>query len=166
MDLRRSELHRLESDTNERERIQARISPMGSEISVFNEDEIQSFARRFETLFNEREAAEMAAYYANDARILAQDADVSGGRQAIEEFWKQASAREAIQERTIRVTKVDSAANMGYVLSVVTLRLLGPDGQSCAKTVKDVTVWKRNSGAKWEIVLDFAASPITYTEAI
>jgi uncharacterized protein (TIGR02246 family) len=136
-----------------------------SNISVFNEDEIRIFARRFETLFNEREAAAMAAYYATDARILAQDADVSGGRQAIEEFWKQASASEAIQERTIRVMKVDSVADMGYVLSVVKLRLLGPDGQSCTKSVNDVTVWKRNSRAKWEIVLDFAASPVTSTES-
>ena len=137
---------------------------MESGISVFNEEEIRIFARRFETLFNEREAVAMAAYYANDARILAQDADVSSGRQAIEEFWKQASAREAIQERTIRVLKVDSVADMGYVLSVVKLRLLGPDGQSCTKCVNDVIVWKRNSGAKWEIVLDFAASPVAYTE--
>jgi ketosteroid isomerase-like protein len=136
-----------------------------SGISVFNEDEIRIFALRFETLFNEREAAAIAEYYANDARILAQDADVSGGRLAIEEFWKQASAREAIQERTIRVMKVDSVADMGYVLSVVKLRLLAPDGQSCSKSVNDVTVWKRNSGAKWEIVLDFAASTVTDTEA-
>jgi uncharacterized protein (TIGR02246 family) len=138
---------------------------MESGISVFNEDEIRNFACRFETLFNEREAAAMAANYANDARILAQDTDVSGGRDAIEEFWKQATAHEAIQERTIRVVKVDSVADMGYVLSVVKLRLLGPDGKSCTKSVNDVTVWKRTSEAKWEIVLDFAASPVTYTEA-
>ena len=138
---------------------------MESGISVCNEDEMRIFARRFETLFNEREAAAMAAYYANDARILAQDADVSGGRHAIGEFWKQASAREEIQERTIRVMKVDSVADMGYVLSVVELRLLGPDGRSCTKSVNDVTVWKRHSEAKWEIVLEFAASPITDTEA-
>ena len=138
---------------------------MESGISVFNEDEIRNFARRFETLFNEREAAAMAANYANDARILAQDTDVSDGRDAIEEFWKQATAHEAIQERTIRVVKVDSVADMGYVLSVVKLRLLGPDGKSCMKSVNDVTVWKRTSEAKWEIVLDFAASPVTYTEA-
>lgn len=108
----------------------------------------------------------MAAYYANDARIVVQDADVSGGRHAIEEFWKQACAREAIQERAIRVMKVDSVADMGYVLSVVSLKLLGPDGQSCTKSVNDVTVWKRNPEAKWEIVLDFAANPVTHTEAI
>jgi ketosteroid isomerase-like protein len=116
-------------------------------------------------LFNEREAAAMAAYYSNDARILANDADLSGGRHAIEEFWKQASAREAIQERTIRGMKVDAVADMGYVLSVVKLRVLGPDGQSCTKNVNDVTVWKRNAGANWEIVLDFAATPVASTEA-
>jgi ketosteroid isomerase-like protein len=151
-------------DTNERKPMQKRSAPVESGISVFNEEEIRIFARRFETLFNEREAAAMAAYYANDARILAKDTDVSGGRHAIEEFWKQASSHEAIQERTIRVMKVDSVVEMGYVLSVVKLKLLGPDGQSCTKTVNDVTVWKRNSAAKWEIILDFAASPVTSTE--
>jgi ketosteroid isomerase-like protein len=136
-----------------------------SGIGVFDEDEIGVFARRFETLFNERKAAAMAGNYADDARILAQDADVSGGRHAIEEFWKEACACDAIQERTIRVMKVDSVADMGYVLSVVRLRLLGPDGQSWTMNVNDVTVWKRNCRAKWEIALDFAASPVTSTEA-
>jgi ketosteroid isomerase-like protein len=131
-----------------------------SGISVFNEDEIRVFARRFEDLFNERKTTAMAAYYADDARILAHDVDVSGGRHAIEEFWKQASAHEAIQERTIQVMKVESVADMGYVLSVVKLRLLAADGKSFMMSVNDVTVWKRNSELKWEIVLDFAASPV------
>jgi ketosteroid isomerase-like protein len=132
-----------------------------SGLSIFNEDEIRSFARRFESLFNERKSAIMASYYADDARILAHDTDVSGGRHVIEEFWRQACAHDAIQERTIRIVKVESTVDMGYVLSVVKLRLLGSDGQTTSKNVNDVTVWKKNSEARWEIVLDFAASPVT-----
>lgn len=128
-------------------------------ISIFNEDEIRIFARRFESLFNERKPAAMASYYAKDARILAHDVDVSGGCHAIEEFWRQACTCDEIHERTIRVLKVESTADMGYVLSVVKLRLLGADGQTRSMNVNDVTVWKRNSEKKWEIVLDFAAPP-------
>jgi ketosteroid isomerase-like protein len=128
-------------------------------ISIFNENEIRIFARRFESLFNERKPAAMASYYANDARILAHDADVSGGRHAIEEFWGQACACDEIQERPIRVVKVESTSDMGYVLSEVKLKVLGADGQTWSTNVNDVTVWKRSSGTKWEIVLDFAARP-------
>jgi hypothetical protein len=51
---------------------------MESGLNAFNEQEIQSFSRQFESLFNERQPAIMASYYSDDARILAPDTDVSG----------------------------------------------------------------------------------------
>jgi ketosteroid isomerase-like protein len=77
-----------------------------SGLESFGEAEIRLFAERFEQLFYERNASAMAAYYAEDARIMADDADVSGGHVVIEDFWRQACAHEAIHNRTIEEDRV------------------------------------------------------------
>jgi ketosteroid isomerase-like protein len=128
-----------------------------SGLENFGETEIRLFAERFEQLFYECNASAMAAYYTEDARIMADDADVSGGRIAIEDFWRQACAHEAIHSRTIEVKKIESSEGMGYVLSVVTLRLELPDRPSQVVTINDVTVWKRGLHGRWKIALDFAS---------
>ena len=126
-------------------------------LSDFSEAEVRLFAERFETLFYERDAAAMAAYYCDDARIMAEDADVSGGRLAIEAFWREACAHEAIQERTIEAKKIEAAEGMGYVLSVVTLRIQLPQRPSQIVKMNDVTIWRRGSHGRWKIALDFAS---------
>ena len=130
---------------------------MESGLESFGEAEIRLFAERFEQLFYERNASAMAAYYAEDARIMADDADVSGGHVVIEDFWRQACAHEAIHNRTIEVKKIESVEGMGYVLSVVTLRLELPERPSQIVKINDVTVWKRSLHGRWKIALDFAS---------
>jgi hypothetical protein len=46
---------------------------------------------------------------------------------------------------------------MGYVLSVVTLRLELPERPSQIVKINDVTVWKRSLHGRWKIALDFAS---------
>lgn len=128
-----------------------------SGLSDFGEAEIRLFAERFETLFYARDAAAMAAYYCDDARIMADDADVSGGCRAIEAFWREACAQAAIQERTIEIKKIEAAEGMGYVLSVVTLRLQLPQRPVQIVRINDVTIWRRGSRGRWKIALDFAS---------
>jgi ketosteroid isomerase-like protein len=128
-----------------------------SGLTDFGEVEIRLFAERFETLFYERDAAAMASYYWDDARIMADDADVSGGCGAIEAFWHEACAHEAIQERTIEVKKIESVEGMGYVLSVVTLRVQLPQRPIHIVKINDVTIWRRGSHGRWKIALDFAS---------
>ena len=138
---------------------------MDSGLADLTEAEVQKFAAHFERLFNERNPAAMAAYYTHDARIMAQDADVSGGTPALEAFWRQACAHQAIKQRTIQVTKVDRAEDMGYVLSVVTLRLELPHDQARTLKINDVTVWKRGRHGRWNIALDFAGQPQSIDES-
>ena len=129
---------------------------MESGLESFGEAEIRLFAERFEKLFNERNTSAMASYYAEDARIMADDSDISG-RIAIEDFWRQACAHEAIHNRMIEVKKIESVEGMGYVLSVVTLRLELPERPSQIVKINDVTVWKRSLHGRWKIALDFAS---------
>ena len=76
-------------------------------------EEVEQFTREFEALFNAGDAAGMASFYAEDARLLAEHADLIRGRDAIERFWREAirRARAADAERTIRLDEVTSSGD-------------------------------------------------------
>jgi uncharacterized protein (TIGR02246 family) len=93
-------------------------------------EEVEQFTRAFEALFNAGDAAGMASYYAEDARLLAEHADLVRGRDAIERFWREAisRARAADAVRTIRLDEVTSSGDLGYALGIVVVRIpSGPD---------------------------------------
>jgi ketosteroid isomerase-like protein len=68
---------------------------------------VEQFTREFEALFDAGDAAGMASFYAEDAKLLAENADLVRGRGAIERFWREAidRARAASAVRTISCTR-------------------------------------------------------------
>ena len=55
-------------------------------------EDVEQFTRAFEALFNAGDAAGMASYYAEDAKLLAEHATLLRDRDAIERFWREATA--------------------------------------------------------------------------
>ena len=84
-------------------------------LASLEHQEVEQFTREFEALFNAGDAAGMASFYAEDARLLAEHADLIRGRDAIERFWREAisRARAAAAERTIRLDEVTSSGDLG-----------------------------------------------------
>ena len=105
-------------------------------------EEVEQFTRAFEALFNAGDAAGMASYYAEDARLLAEHADLVHGRGAIERFWREAISRARAVDalRTIRLDEVTSSGDLGYALGVVVVRI--PSGPEL--TTKYATIWQRD----------------------
>jgi hypothetical protein len=62
-------------------------------LASLEHEEVEQFTREFEALFNAGDAAGMASFYAEDARLLAEHADLIRGRDAIERFWREAISR-------------------------------------------------------------------------
>ena len=62
-------------------------------LASLDEQAAQQFTRDFELLFNAGDAAGMAAFYAEDAKLLAEGTELIRGRGAIEEFWRHAIDR-------------------------------------------------------------------------
>ena len=118
--------------------------------------EVERFTRRFEALFNAGDAAGMAAFYAEDARLLAEHADLIQGRDAIELFWREAisRARSASAVRTIRLDEVISSCDLGYALGTVVVRI--PSGREL--TTKYATIWQRDADGGWRLAVD-SSSP-------
>jgi uncharacterized protein (TIGR02246 family) len=87
-------------------------------LASLEREEVEQFTRQFEALFNAGDAAGMASFYAVDAKLLAENADLIRGREAIEHFWREAisRARAAGAVRTIRLDEVTSSGDLGYAL--------------------------------------------------
>jgi uncharacterized protein (TIGR02246 family) len=126
-------------------------------LATLDRQEVDRFARAFEQLFDRDDAAAMAAYYTDDAEVMAPYSDVVRGRDAIEAFFKAASvaAQRTGMRRTIQVRRVERSGDLGYLLSTVVLQLPPADGQATTR-FNDVTVWRLDAEHGWRIVVDSA----------
>jgi len=116
---------------------------------------VEQFTREFEALFNAGDAAGMASFYAEDAKLLAENADLVRGRGAIERFWRVAidRARAANAVRTISLDEVTSSGDLGYALGTVVVRIPGRE-----LTTKYATIWRRDADGRWRLAVD-SSSP-------
>lgn len=118
---------------------------------------VKHFAAEFDQLFERCDAAAMAAFFTDDAQIMAPDAEPACGREAIEGFWRAVSvaARDAGMKRTVTVRQSETVGNLGYVLTTSTLEIPS-DGQTVTRTFNHLTVWKAADGI-WRVVAEAAA---------
>ena len=121
-------------------------------LASLEHDDVEQFTREFEALFNAGDAAGMASFYTEDAKLLAEHADLVRGRDAIERFWREAisRARAAGAVRTIRLDEVTSSGDLGYALGVVVVRI--PSGREV--TTKYATIWQRDAGGRRRLAVD------------
>jgi ketosteroid isomerase-like protein len=125
-------------------------------LTALDKPTVEQFTRDFESLFNVGDAAGMAAFYAPDAKLLAENTELLQGRAIIEEFWRHAieRARAAGAVRTIALDEVTSSGGLGYALGTVTVRI--PTGRQL--TTKYATIWQRAADGRWQLAVD-SSSP-------
>jgi len=123
-------------------------------LASLDKQTVERFTRDFEALFNAGDAAGMTAFYAEGARLLAENAPLISGRADIERFWAKAIARAAGAVRTIALDEVNSSGALGYVLGTVTVRI--PRGPEL--TTKYATIWQRDTDGRWRLAVD-SSSP-------
>ena len=125
-------------------------------VASLDKQALEQFNRRFERLFNDGDAAGMAACYTEDARLLAENTELIRGRATIELFWRLAidRATAAGAVRTIDTEEITSAGGFGYVLGTVTVRI--PGGP--VLVTKYATIWERGADGSWLLAVD-SSSP-------
>jgi uncharacterized protein (TIGR02246 family) len=117
---------------------------------------VEQFTHDFESLFNAGDAAGMAAFYTEDAKLLAENTELIRGRAAIEQFWRHAieRARAAHAVRTIGLDETTSSGDLGYALGTVVVQI--PHGPRM--TTKYATIWQREADGRWRLAVD-SSSP-------
>ncbi len=125
-------------------------------LASLDKQAVERFTRDFESLFNTGDAAAMAACYAEDAKLLAENTELIRGRTAIEQFWRHAieRARTANASRTISLDEVTTSGDLGYALGTVVVTI--PPGREV--TTKYATIWQRDPDGRWRLAVD-SSSP-------
>ena len=127
-------------------------------LRAFEKQEVEQFSRDFESLFYAGDAAAMASFYANDAKLMAEDTDPILGRSAIEQFWKIVceQAKQAKARRKIYLEEVTASGKLGYALGTVVVRVPQNGGQEREITFKYATIWRREDDGQWRVVVDIS----------
>jgi|ERR1700728_3499045 uncharacterized protein (TIGR02246 family) len=127
-------------------------------LRAFEKQEVEQFTRDFESLFYAGDATTMASFYADDAKLMAEDMDPILGRSAIEQFWKVVceQARQANARRKIFLEEVTASGNLGYALGIVVMRVPKNGGQEREITFKYATIWRREGDGRWRLVVDIS----------
>lgn len=118
---------------------------------------VEQFCRHFEKLFDNGDAAGMAAFYAEDGKLLAENTELIRGRAAIEQFWTHAigRAQAAGAVRTISVDEVTSSGSLAYLIGTVTVRV---PAQGRQLVTKFATIWQLDDDGRWRLAVD-SSSP-------
>ena len=102
-----------------------------------------------------KDAAAIAAFYAEDAILMPTAEPIIKGKAAITEEWKHILAIPAFHnESTLGGVQVASAGDLAYTYGSYRSRLMGEDGKITMEPGKWLTIWKKQPDGGWQIVVD------------
>ena len=118
---------------------------------------IRAMDREFMDNVAAKNAARLAAVYADDARILMPGQPVITGKSEISAFWK-ASLDGPVEGVTLDTTHIEVSGDLAYGFGICTL-MLKPAGEAPRREKgKYVAVYRRQSAGDWKMVVDSYSS--------
>lgn len=129
-------------------------------LAAFGPEELRTFTKLFEDLFDAGDPAAMTSYYTEDAQLMAEGMALVQGHDAITGFWRTAMARAtaAGAGRAIQLHESHTSGDLGYALCTVTVALPHTSIASW-----DATIWRRDPHGAWRIAVDISAHIVTDT---
>ena len=117
--------------------------------------ELRSLDAKLGQAINAKDAAAIAAFYADDAIMMPTAEPVIRGKAAIAEEWKHILAIPAFQnESKLGGVEVAEAADLAYTYGSYRSRMMGEDGKLTTEPGKWLTIWKKQSDGRWQIAVD------------
>lgn len=103
--------------------------------------------------FKSGDIDKLAMMYCDSAKLCADRADIYVGREAIKNFWKQASAGSKLLEMNTETLTVDGNADIIYETGRTSTKALYKDSIYVSK-VKFANVWKRQNDGTYLLDVD------------
>jgi uncharacterized protein (TIGR02246 family) len=113
-----------------------------------SQTEIGQVNRAFEEAARKGDTARLASLYTPDAMVLAPDAPLVKGRDAIQQFWTSAAQQMGLKDVRLDTLDLQMAGDTAYEVGEAQLTL-----QSGSAAVKYVVVWKKADG-RWSLHRD------------
>ncbi|WP_162933102.1 DUF4440 domain-containing protein [Roseovarius sp. EL26] len=116
-------------------------------------EDIAARNETFKAAFNSGDAAGVAAHYTEDATVLAPDAPLLEGREAIQGIW-QAYIDAGVKELTLTTVTLEDMGASANEIGAFTL--MAPDGNGGMVQAggKYVIVWKTDASGVWHLHWD------------
>jgi uncharacterized protein (TIGR02246 family) len=100
------------------------------------------------------------AYYTDDASLLAPNAPIATGKQAIRAVWTSLLNPDAAVTWQVTKAEVAGSDDLGYVMGVYQITAKTPKGKAQEDHGKLVEVWKKQTDGKWKVVADIFNSDV------
>ena len=135
--------------------------PALSQAASGKADQIRDADQAWMRVFAAKDLEKSLAACAPDAAVLAPNAPIATGREQISHLFQGFFAVPALQI-SWHPTQVDVARSgeIGYSTGVYEMHFTDAAGKPAADTGKYLTVWKRASDGKWQVVRDIFNSDL------
>ncbi len=114
---------------------------------------IHEIGREFMDSVAAKDAARVAALYADDARILMPGRPAITGTPEILAFWNE-SLGGLVDRVVLHPTHVEVSGGLAYDLGTSTITLKPANGEPHAEEGKYVTIYRRGPAGGWKIAVD------------
>ncbi len=114
---------------------------------------IQSISVKFVEAMNRGDAAGVASFYNEDAKLLAPNNPMVIGKQAIQEFW-QGGMEMGMRDLTLETMDLDYSGDLACDVGVYTFNTQPEGGQILKDEGKYIEIWKKQADGSWKLAVD------------
>jgi len=100
------------------------------------------------------------SYYSDDASVLAPNAPIATGKQAIRAVWAALLGPGASVSWQASKVEVARSSDLAYIAGTYILTMKDPLGNPMTDRGKFVEVWKKQADSKWKVVADIFNSDL------
>jgi uncharacterized protein (TIGR02246 family) len=114
---------------------------------------IEAVLVKFSEAFNSKDAAAVAAHYAEDAAVFPPDSARIDGRANIQNFWKGAIDA-GLSDLTLKAVEVQDQGDWAYEVGELGYSAPGTGDSRSTATGKYIVIWKKDADGTWRIYRD------------
>ena len=103
--------------------------------------------------FKAGDAAAIAGFYTENAKMLPPDATEVAGREAIQKLW-QSWLDDGLKDLTLESTEVEASGDLAYEIGDFSLQVPAANNTMSTATGNYLVVWKRAADGDWQLQVD------------
>ena len=129
------------------------IALAGSAQAQSAKAEIEAVIAEFETAFNGKDAAAVAALYTEDAAIFPPDGPRIDGREGIGNYWR-GGIDAGLTDLELTAVEIEDSGDTAYEVGTFSLTAPAEGGESSEIKGQYIVIWTKDAEGKWRLRRD------------